>query len=481
MIDKFIFLLILLNISLCLVVFPFKDAYVNKNGEIDQNNVEYNYMHFMNDNYERLLYTTLEIGNPSQKIKVMLTYQDCGFKIGLAKKCIYEEEYLSYYNKNKSSDFKYTDKYTYNIREFDNGHSAADSIKLYKDIDLKKYESLKQMDYYLGTDTEELLCGVVGFKMDRFENYCPNMSAIRNLKSYDMIDNYKWILKYSSDNEGLVIFGTNMNEIIKNYNENNLYKVQTRFIGGHFPWCFDIHLMTAFGDNNMTFEGYEMWIEINNDISVLVGSGFYETYIHQNYFEDYINRDICYNKLWQYDFNTKFVVYECNKEKFGKEDIKKFPSLSFLNRDLGTDIIFENTELFTETKYKYFYNVVFREYKGSYWVFGKPFLRKYPVIFDLDQNIIEIYKDTKKEEEKDGDNDNNNNNNNNNNNDSYADNSSGTKTFLIIAGIIVLVCITGVLCYFIGKNLNKMRKKKANELEDDEYDYTSKVDKQEVN
>ena len=256
-------------------------------------------MHFMNDNYERLLYTTLEIGNPSQEIKFILTYQDCGLKIILAKRCIYEEEYLSHYHKNESSDFNYTNKFTYNIREFDNGHSAADSIKLYKDIDLKKYESLKKMDFYLGTDTKELLCGVVRFKMDRFDTYYPNMSTIRNFKSYDMIDNYKWILNYCPDNEGLVIFGTNMNKIIKNYNENNLYKVQTRFIGGHYPWCFDIHLMTTFGDKNMTFEGSEMWIEINNYISVLIESGFYETYIHKNYFEDYIKKDICYNKLWQ--------------------------------------------------------------------------------------------------------------------------------------------------------------------------------------
>jgi len=474
MINEIILLLILLNISLCKVVFPFKDAYVNKNGEIDQNNKEYNYMHFMNDYYERLLYTTLEVGNPPKKIKVMLSYQDCGFKIGLAKRCIYEEEeYLSHYIKDDSSDFNYTDKYIYNIMEFDNGHSAEDSIKLYKDIDLKKYESFKQMDFYLGTDTTELLCGVVGFKMDRFDTFCHNMSTIRNFKSYDMIDNYKWIIKYNSDNEGLVIFGTNMNEIIKNYDDNNLYKIQARFIGTHYPWSFDIHLMTAFGDKNMTFGGHEMWIEINNDISVLIGNNYYEDYIHKDYFEDYINKNICYDKLWKYDTYTKYVVYECNKEKFGKDDIKKFPSISFLNRDLGTEIVFENTELFTETKYKYFYNVIFREYKGSFWVFGKPFLRKYPVIFDLDQNIIEIYKDTKKEEDKGGDD--------NNNDNSYADNSSRTKTILIIILIIVLVCVTGVLCYFLGKNLNKMRKKKANELADDEYDYTSKSEKEEVN
>ena len=276
---ELIFLLIIFNLSLCIIVFPFKSAYVNKNGDIDQTKKEYNYTHFMNDYFERFLYTTLEIGNPPQKIKVILTYQDCGFKIGLAKRCIYEEEYLSHYNKNDSSDFYYTDKYIYNIMEFDKGHSAADSIKLYKDINLKQYENFKSMDFYLGTDTDESLCGVIGFKMDRSEYYCRNISIIRNFKSNNMIDNYKWTLKYNSDDEGIIIFGTNMNEIIKNYNENYLYNVQSRYLGGGYPWCFDIHLLTIYGDKNMTFEGSDRWIEINNDITFLIGNSDFENYI----------------------------------------------------------------------------------------------------------------------------------------------------------------------------------------------------------
>ena len=458
MLNKLIFLLIIFNLSLCIIVFPFKAAYVNKNGDIDQTKKEYNYTHFMNDYYERLLYTTLEIGNPPQKVKVILTYQDCGFKIGLAKRCIYEEEYLSHYYKNDSSDFYYTDKYIYNIYEFDNGHSAADSIKLYKDINLKQYQSFKSMDFYLGTDTNESLCGVVGFKMDRADTYCRNISIIRNFKSNNMTNNYKWTLKYNSNSndEGLIIFGTNMKDLIKNYNENNLYQIQTRYIGGGYPWCFDIHLMTVFGDKNMTFEGPDRWIEINNDFSFLVGNSDYETYLDNNYFQEYFDKNICYKKKWKYNEYSIFYVYECDKAKFGKEDIKKFPSLSFLNRDLQTELVFEKNELFYETKYKYFYNVVFREYKGGYWVFGKLFLKKYQVFFDLDSDVIYIYKASKE------------------NKDSDSGMSSGTKTFLLVTGIIGLICIVGVLGYFLGKNLNKMRRRKANELADDDYDYEAR-------
>ena len=37
--------------------------------------------------------------------------------------------------------------------------------------------------------------------------------------------------------------------------------------------------------------------------------------------------------------------------------------------------------------------------------------------------------------------------------------------------VFVAFIIFGILCYLLGKNLNKIRKKKANELNDD-YDYT---------
>ena len=85
-------------------------------------------------------------------------------------------------------------------------------------------------------------------------------------------------------------------------------------------------------------------------------------------------------------------------------------------------------------------------------------------MINIDENTIKIY-DNYIEEEND----------NNNNNDNFSG-SSGIKTFLLVFGIIILFVIIGVLGYFLGKNVNKTRKKKANELTDDEYDYISKED-----
>jgi len=46
--------------------------------------------------------------------------------------------------------------------------------------------------------------------------------------------------------------------------------------------------------------------------------------------------------------------------------------------------------------------------------------------------------------------------------------------------VLILICFFSALFYFIGKNINKLRKKKANEL-NDEYDYTSAEENKAIN
>ena len=447
------FLLIWLDLSLSMIVLPFKTVYVNKNGQIDKNSKEYNSTHFMNDYFNASLYTTIKIGNPSQEMKVMLTYQDCGFIIGQDKKCANDAQYLSQYNSHKSTDFSYTDLYTIPVGyEFDEGCSAVDSMYLYKDLNKKNYENIKKVDFYLGSDTNAPICAIIGFKMDQSDSYCRNLSFINNLKARKTIDNYNWIIKYESNNEGSIIIGANMKDVIPNFNEQYAYRVYSRLIGGTYPWSFNIDEMIV-GNKDASFTGNDRWIEIDNDFSFLVGNNEYNKYIHEKYFNDLIAQNICTETEWYHEYNRYYNIIECDKEKIKKEFIDNFPSISFINKDLTAPIIFEGKELFTETKYKYFFNVMFAKYGAGLWIFGKLFLKKYFVMINLNQKLIEIY--INKEES------------------NMEKSSTSLKTFLMIFGVIVLLCITGVLSYILGKKLNQIRKKSANEL-DDEYEYIQK-------
>ena len=457
---KIIIYMIWLNLALSIIVLPFKTSYVNRNGNIDQNSKEYNATHFMNDYFKTLLYTTIEMGNPSQKIKVLVTYEDCGYKIGLAKKCINDSNYLSYYNRNKSKDFNYTEVIPYHIPEFEqDSWSAEDSIYLYTDTKLKKYKYFKKLDFYLGSDTDKPLCGVIGLTMNDYQSYCPKLSFIKNLKSKNITENYKWITKYTSDDEGLIIIGSDMKSIISKFDEEKLFSVYSRKVIGTYPWTFNIDRVVI-GDDLDDADYDEMWVEIINDFSFLIGNEKYRKFT-EKYFEEEFEKEICSKHLYTTNEmpSTNYYVIECDKEKISSKMINNFPSLTFISKSLGTDIYFEGKQLFTETKYKYFFNVMFPYYGNALWIFGKLFLKNYPVMINLDQDLIEIYKE--KDYKDDG-----------NDNSKKSFSSKELAAYSII--IILLLIVTGVLCYFLGKYLNKMRKKKPNELTDDEYDYTSK-------
>ena len=85
--------IILLDYSLCMIVFPFRTIKEKSNGEINENSEEYNSNHFLNDYFTRANYIPMKIGVPQQEVNFLLSIQDCGFKIGNFTNC---EKYLVY-------------------------------------------------------------------------------------------------------------------------------------------------------------------------------------------------------------------------------------------------------------------------------------------------------------------------------------------------------------------------------------------------
>ena len=113
-------------------------------------------------------------------------------------------------------------------------------------------------------------------------------------------------------------------------------------------------------------------------------------------------------------------------------------------------------DLFTKTKYKYFFNIIFEKNIIRKTELGNIFLKKYLINFNLDSKMIEIY-DEYSNDDIEG--------NNKNENDTKKNpDRNNNKLYLVIT-------ITGILGYFLGKYLNKIRKKRAIELIDDEYEY----------
>ena len=450
-----------------MMIFPFKQAHEHKNGAITTDSKEYNGIHFAIDNFNTKIYTEIKIGNPPQKVKVLLAAEECSFKIGKSKKCIYLDEYLSYYNRNNSADFTYTPLHSMTDMDFnyEQGSTAEDTIYAYTDMKLQNEMSFKSVGFFLGSDTKDKLCGIIGLETDNV--VCQRIyNIVKDCKKKKHIDNYNFILKYNSLNEGLFIIGSEFKDVIDNYDENKTFTAKLTSRVGVYRFGFDIAKIALLGEKNQTIDT-SLSGEIYNDNYFIVGGLSHLEGFKTGFFEKYLKNGICSINIYDNDpelvLSEKYSVIECEKGKFGKSDLSKFPKFCIFlgNYFEEKKFIFDYKDLFTETKYKYFFNIIFENVNRSKIELGKIFLKKYPINFNFEDNkgVIDIYDvlyeypEYNKKEEING---------------------KQTNIALYVIIIILLIGITGVLGYVLGKYLNKIRKKRANELDDD-FDYKEKI------
>jgi hypothetical protein len=459
-----------------MMVFPFKQVNKGKNKDITIDKKEYNGTNYAIDNFETEVITEMKIGTPYQTVKVLLSGDICAFKIGKSKYCINSDEYLSYYNRNKSNDFTFTPKYNATDMDFDNemGHTAKDTLTAYTDLELKNETIFKNVGFFLGSDTNEKLCGTIGLEKDNI--ICDRIyNIVKESKQMKYINNYNFMLKYNnnSKNDGFYIVGGVMKDIIKNYNESNVFNIKLTNRVSIYKFGVEINKVILGEDSNNTIE-VNIPGEINNDRTfIVVGKQYFENF-SDSYFNQYLQSDVCSVSIYDNNpellLSEKYKVIECDKEKFGKNELNKFPRFYLYLGDYFEErkIYFDSSDLFTETKYKYFFNIIFDNNSRSKIELGKVFLKKYPVNFNFEKNMLEIYDnymEVPSEDDKTpggGD----------------TPDKKGNKIWIYILIVVALVAIVGVLGYFLGKYLNKMRKKRANELTDDDYEYKSENQKE---
>ena len=471
---------LLIKLVLNMMVFPFKQVYEGKNKGITIDDKEYNGTNYAIDYYNSKLYIEMNLGNPFQTVKVLLSGEECGFKIGKSKYCIYSDKYLSYYNRNKSSDFSFTPKYTAKDIDFNDeiGHTAEDSFEAFTDLELKNKTKFKKIGFFLGSDTNDKLCGIIGLEKDNL--ICTRIyNIVNDSVARKYINNHNFMIKYNNSfDDGQYIIGGEFKDIMQDYNESKVFKIELTSRVTIYKYGIIINkavLGEITGDINNTIIDVDIPGEINNDRTFIVaGQQYFENFSAQ-FFMKHLKEEKCSVKIYDNNpsllLSEKYKVIECDKEKFGKDELNKFPKFYLY---LGAfheqrKIFFDSNDLFTEGKYKYFFNIVFDNNTRNKLELGKVFLKKYPVNFNFDKNMIEIYDNYVEEPSTD---------------DPATDGGNPPtpkKEFppwALALIITLLVIIVGVLGYFLGKYFNKIRKKRANELTDDDYEYKAETQKE---
>ena len=512
-----LFLLMLINLQNIhsLIKIPFKitkyQNILNQDIEEIAKDILFNYK----------LLSFISIGDPPQTI-------EASFNLKLSN------YFITNYCKNSSTFYSYKDSKTFKeIKTIENPLDIIDNFYcnetfFFQTSDNNNQISVNDMLIYMPKSNEEYTtnCINIGLKFPDNLNNKYQETFIHQLKHKNIINKYMWtMILYNNDDtsanndyDGEFIFGDILKDyypkIYSDYSSNKLVYSYGANINKNnddnkisVDWGILLQIFYEYEENNeknsIALNSYIF--EFDFSLNAIIGTYEYFQKIQNNFFKIYLNKNI-YKAHFLGRMTYKFIY--CNAESFTINDLKKFPSLNFKNKDLRFifTLTYEDLFILTSDNKYYIFNIIITNIgnddveEEEKWVFGLPFWKKYQFSFDIDNKLIYFYnkegKFIDKSTHKSGNNEmqplneemeNTNNDTNITNNQRITYNNNKNKKidneikidkliFVVILGIFffILVCFTVFLIKRIlfKKGYSLMRNKKANELED-EYYYSS--------
>lgn len=445
--NKFFFsLIILISIIISVIpnqiIFPF----TTKSYPFDPNK-EFKYI------LKNEIFTTIEVGNPPQKVELFLTTKTPYFII---KK---NDTYPNYYNSNLSSTYKYyenTSIYYLDNEVIQKGIYSTEQIYLKKSFEDQTLTPVSNLDFIYGieltVDDKEHM-GILGLQFFSTSFiYSKEVNLMVVLKKSGLTSNYLWNLYYTSDKDGYLVIGDHPhNYDPKKYVRENMRQVNVHADGFEkIEWKLNFNEI-KYGELDVKERKLGKFAP---QYGVILGPNFFDKIITKEFFQKHIDEKKCERKTYEMEEleDEYFDYYVCDENL----DISNFQNIEFTEKDLSSKkFILTKEDLFLKKNGKLYFLIAFgQDWKWSYrWTLGKPFMKKFNFIFDEDGKQVIYYEQAE------------------------IDNVFENKTFVyfIWIGVGILVIIIAVLIFFLSKYL-KERKKRKFELEDD-YDYVTEEGK----
>ena len=297
-------------------------------------------------------------------------------------------------------------------------------------------KELKGITLMLGTELAYNECGALGLRLINSHESSNDLSFIYQIKKYANLDSYTFTLKYKNDEEGDLIIGAYPHVYDNKFNEKNFFYSKAGSNKNGVNWVLNFDIIKY---NNKSVNVGSKKSLINIEYGLIQAP-----YKYKNYFKNNFYGDRCSEK---FNDRRNVTIVHCSSNF----DITSFKDLIFELKDIETQFVFTYKDLFIKENNEYIFGIVFDEdvdAKDPTWIFGKPFMKKYELVYDLDRKIIGLYKEG---------------------NESPSEKSKVNILFIIL--LVILILAVAGLSYFIFFYLKKTRKSRAFELNDDNFDY----------
>ena len=319
----------------------------------------------------------LEIGNPIQKIPVVVKFNEFSFYISgnLVLNSIYNEKNSNSFSSNNKTEFSCSDN-TFNLGFYAKENFYFSNIK----NDNLKYEKIQ---FILATSITKDDNNVLGLKIIKNKEKEKD-NFINELKSKKIINNNIWTFKFDKKdfNKGDFIIGDYPhNYDLKNFKKENLKitKIENSISHKFNEWIIKFDDI-KFNDTNIIIRNVKLEIEFG---LIKAPANYYNIFYNKIFINCYYSQHNCE----QIDLNYNYFSYVFNKNF----DISKFPNITFFNKELEYNFTLDYKDLFKEFNGKYYFLIVFQRNYNMDWTFGKLFFKKYQFIFNTDNRIIGFY------------------------------------------------------------------------------------------
>ena len=459
-------------------------------------NFKYNETNFINDFLNNNISISVNMGIPNQNVKIMLDPKEICFSFTKNNEIIkLNEQYANINNYNKILPYNRTNSTTAKISELNNIYNNKKNNNLYEIeevFNLGKNQKENNSFLYLKflyenqiNDEDELVYGKIGLNMNNYKDAtCPRF--FNSLKRNNILKKYNWFFDFFSTSHGLFYIGPEPHFYNKANNDYKDYQYAKMYasvsINGHLEWKLLFNKIIIKNiTNNYIFNLNNTLAEIDINLGLIIGTNEFQQIIDKNYFDFLIKRNTCKKTIVEY-YNTnkesnKYYVYRCDSSLshyFSVSYYDIFPEIELFHIDSEHSFRLLKYDLFLRLNGFYYFLIIFEAEKpNNIWKLGQPFLRRHKLIFDHDSKIIGYYdkKITLNNIEKNNQKNKINNISKNDTNDDYNKNKVENKNSLKSMIQILIFFIIVIFAFYLGMKIKESRRKRANELKDDDFEY----------
>ena len=392
---------------------PFKTkVFQNQN----KNKTNYNGSNFLDDYFSNPIFIYMGIGNPLQNITVEIdpnndsfTFSQKQSHLNLLKDSENNENIISIkpYNIEKSNT---------SIKK--NNTSPLSYIAediLYINSISNNFKSKFDFNYNSHLINNTNVYCTLGINLDAFNNFSDSQ-FMEQLKKNNILKKTLISLEFRFNYKGFLHIGPEPHfydsqkykeyEFIKtnfnSYTKNNTNKNNT------LDWKI------TFDEVSLLYPKPQEYIEdsqiekmlnktaiIDINLGVIIGTKEYYDLLELNYFHSLIEGQVCFKNIVNYKFKN-YYVYSCDLDlvfsrtgpyglSFGF-DVGQIPLLRFIHNKLEYNFKLTFHNFFEDIGRMSYFKIIFEvDYNNTVWKLGQPFLRDYQFIFDIKNKTIGFY------------------------------------------------------------------------------------------